>query len=755
VLVLGGVLLVKFVTCTPTEPSCASVARTPDVPDGVAVGICQREYERTRAPTTGIHLANALRRSGNTTAAAALANDLLSTEAKPDALFVLGKIAIAQNRLDDATSALQEARKLHQAKSRHAELSRDVLALAEVQNQRDQFAEALQLLEECVVEARHGGEPITEGYCHGNAAHVLTSVGYFDAADRELDLAKPLFTSGYDQAWLWAERGNLHQELVRAPGSARSHDEQAVSAFERALGLAKRTEYTKLVRSIHLNLAYSLAELGRTDEAERHLAEAGLLDTDKRYENMRAQLAARIAYHRGNTGLAYSVNERVFAKLEEDDDDRILVGMMQARIAFAANDLASAERWAQRGVETAEKIRAAQTVLELRPWILATRREPYEMLFTVLARSGKVEKAVEVFDQWQGRTMLDSMAQPSAEVMPQLSSTASKVRGLGQWLPAVSRAPLMQHDGRGVVEALRKIDLIALAVVNGDVWRLTAVRGQLRIDRLSSLHELDDKLDRFKAAPTERALGNELGALILPDDLVRDTKEPLHVVLDAPLATLPFVALRRNDRPVIAARPVLRMPRLPAVAASCAARSAVDGAVVLADVAGDLPDARRESSKVASLFNATPLVGVDATSKALFAAKPDSLLHVAVHADVNGSGFLKLHDRAVSAPEISASKLGPALVVLSACSTAQSGDPELAGSLSTAFLTGGSARVVATLRPVSDLGALEITNSFYTAGGVGDPVRVLADIQSQLATGDNKDWPNFAVFGGDLCTPGS
>jgi len=206
---------------------------------------------------------------------------------------------------------------------------------------------------------------------------------------------------------------------------------------------------------------------------------------------------------------------------------------------------------------------------------------------------------------------------------------------------------------------------------------------------------------------------------------------------------------------VIAARPVLRMPRLPAVAASCAARSAVDGAVVLADVAGDLPDARRESSKVASLFNATPLVGVAATSKALFAAKPDSLLHVAVHADVNGSGFLKLHDRAVSAPEISASKLGPALVVLSACSTAQSGDPELAGSLSTAFLTGGSARVVATLRPVSDLGALEITNSFYTAGGVGDPVRVLADIQSQLATGDNKDWPNFAVFGGDLCTPGS
>jgi CHAT domain-containing protein len=315
----------------------------------------------------------------------------------------------------------------------------------------------------------------------------------------------------------------------------------------------------------------------------------------------------------------------------------------------------------------------------------------------------------------------------------------------------------MQHDGRGVLESLRKIDLIALAVASGQVWRLTASHGKLRLDPLSSLEALRDRLDRFSGAPTDRELASSLGAQILPDDLVRDTKEPLYVVLDAPLATLPFAALRRNDRPVIAARPVIRAPRLPveATALACAARPRIGGAVVLADVAGDLPDARRESSKVASLFNATPLVGGDATSTALFAAKPDSLLHVAVHADVNGSGILKLYDRAVSAPEISASKLGPALVVLSACSTAQSGDPELAGSLSTAFLAGGSTRVVATLRPVSDPGALEITSRFYANGGVGDPARVLAEIQAQLADSTNKDWPNFAVFGGDICAPRS
>jgi CHAT domain-containing protein len=212
------------------------------------------------------------------------------------------------------------------------------------------------------------------------------------------------------------------------------------------------------------------------------------------------------------------------------------------------------------------------------------------------------------------------------------------------------------------------------------------------------------------------------------------------------------VALRRGDRPVIAARPVLRAPRLPEIGA-CASRSDLGGAVVLADVAGDLPEARRESSKVASQFKATPFVGAAATSTALFAARPDSLLHVAVHADVDGGGILRLHDRAVSAPEISASKLGPALVVLSACSTARSSDPELAGSLSTAFLAGGSKQVVATLRPVTDAGALEVTRRFYEAEGFKDPVRVLAEVQRQLAGTDNKDWPSFAVFSGEACAP--
>jgi hypothetical protein len=59
--------------------------------------------------------------------------------------------------------------------------------------------------------------------------------------------------------------------------------------------------------------------------------------------------------------------------------------------------------------------------------------------------------------------------------------------------------------------------------------------------------------------------------------------------------------------------------------------------------------------------------------------------------------------------------------------------------------------VIATLRPVDDKGTLELTSRFYEAGGADDPVRVLAKVQAELAQVGNKDWPDFAVFGNEVC----
>ena len=64
----------------------------------------------------------------------------------------------------------------------------------------------------------------------------------------------------------------------------------------------------------------------------------------------------------------------------------------------------------------------------------------------------------------------------------------------------------------------------------------------------------------------------------------------------------------------------------------------------------------------------------------------------------------------------------------------------------------GADQVVATLRPVDDDGARELARRFYAAGGVDDPVRALADAQAALALTPNAEWPQFAVFGTDVCS---
>ena len=757
--VAAGAITWRF-RSSKSNPDCATAVRT--ATSGEAVLVCQHEYLQTSDPATGIILANALRQSDDLVSADALAKDLVSTRVRGDALQVRGRIALAQNRTDDAVKLLQDARRWHREREKHSDLAIDSQIIAEIHTTRQQYAESLQMLEECIAEARAGADKRTEAICHITSARTFMSAGYFEAAHGELDRATPLLSEDRDLAVLWRWRGNLEQEAVRGP-LHHAHLEQAVAALERSLELAIRSKRTTFLVNLHMSLAYALAELERVDEAERHLEEAGLLDARGTYAQQRIQLTARIAYRRKNFSLALSLNEEAYEK-SEDRSERLEICVMQARISLARNDLPAAVLWAKRGVDGAEKFRAAQTLSELRPWVLSGRREPFELLFTAYARAAQVkavvsashvEDAIAVFDQWQGRTLLDEMARPSRDPSPALSGTATKIQSLGRWLPVVSKAPLMISDGKAAIDTLGKIDLVAFAVAEGELWRLTAAHGRFRLDSLGRFENLSDRVDQFITKPTDPTLAGALGTLILPDDVVRRTTEPLYVVLDASLAALPFVALRRNDQPLIALRPVVRAPRLPVIG-SCEPRARARSALVLADAVGDLPDARRESSRIASLFGTTPMVGAEATSTALFRVRSESVLHIAVHAEVDaGGGLLKLYDRAVSAPEISANRIGPPLVVLSACSTARSWDPELAGSLSTAFLAAGSRRVVATLRPVSDTGALEVTSRFYEAGGADDPVRALAQIQAELARSDNKEWPSFAVFGNEVCLPPS
>jgi tetratricopeptide (TPR) repeat protein len=754
-LVLGGLLAAAVAAVAvavlylrrPKRLDCEAASRSE--PYNVVVTICQEEYEHTHVPAIGARLADALRRSGNRAAATNLATELLATDARSDAYWVLGSIAADEGRMDHATSLLGEARSLHRAEHRRAQFARDDLGLANIDTMGKRLAEALYSLDECLTEARAAGDGSVEGLCHITAARVLNYAGYFDGADQELDRAALLLMQDRDQAWLWFERGNHLQEQARGQDHS-SHGKQAIADFERALGFATRVRAAKLVLSIELNLAFSYAELGDIAKAELHHATATALDRDKDYESNLAQVAAYIAYRRGDLKRASSMNAALYSKMEPGDD-RMELCTIQTRIALALDDLAGAEQWARRGIDEVGQIQGSQTAMELRPWVLASRRGPYELLFVALARANRLEEAIRVFDQWQGHTLLDAMARPGRAASG-LAAMAGNIESLRRLLPSASNVPLMSTGDRGVAEAIRSIDLLALAVAENQVWRITAHAGRLQIEKLGAYAAMTDQLGRFEATPTDRALADALGERLISADLFRE-RSTLYVVLDTAFASLPVAALRSGGRPLIAVRPVLRLPRLPARDdATCAPPTPAGGATVLADADGSLPTARRESEEIAPLLRTTPRVGDAATSAALFAAKSDAVLHVAVHAGFDtGGGVLQLHDRPVSALEISVNRVGPALVALSGCNTARSNDPELAGSLSTAFLASGSSRVIATLRPITDRGAVDVMGRFYREQGTADPVHTLAAIQASLADTNNVDWPNFAVFGKEVC----
>jgi hypothetical protein len=538
----------------------------------------------------------------------------------------------------------------------------------------------------------------------------------------------------------------------------------AVADFKQAIKHASAASLTLMQRKAELNLVYALAELSaiepaRTTEATAHLEAARQLDRDDSDVDERTMLEARIAFHRNNYALASTLNNAVFDRLKDDDDHQLRVAVMQAEIGLATGSLGDAITWAQRGVDITEAMRGANSAIELRPWILSARREPYELLFTALARAQRVEDAVLAFDHWQGRTLLDQLARSEVTPPATLRLAAMRADAVSRFVPALSLAPVVRLATRSqLLAALHDADAIALFVADDQVWRISAHHGQLDVVSLGPLAALLPAINQFRAHPTRVDLGNELGAKLLGRDPFRRTDETLFVVLDGgtggELAGLPVAALRVDGEPLIALRPIVHPARLSAL--GCVPEVAPRRSLVIADAHGSLDDAREEAIELGKSYGFTMAIGPTATSTALFTAGADDHLHIAVHATVQpNGGSLDLYDRPVSALEISGHRGGPALVFLAACSSAAANDSERATSLATAFLASGSSQVIATLRPVLDAGAAQIAKLFYSRNGPEDPARRLASVQAALAKTENQDWPNFMLYGHDTCRRGT
>jgi CHAT domain-containing protein len=181
-----------------------------------------------------------------------------------------------------------------------------------------------------------------------------------------------------------------------------------------------------------------------------------------------------------------------------------------------------------------------------------------------------------------------------------------------------------------------------------------------------------------------------------------------------------------------------------------------------------LPNASAEVEAVARLYS-TPVVldGSDATRPRLIKAlRVADLFHFAGHAEVNqyrpADSFLCLAATAgesdaevLKISDIVAMKILPRIVILSACSTAQSvtlGQDGL--TLAEAFLLAGTQVVVGTLHPVTDRIAKEFSKRFHESLAAGiRPAQATARAQRSLANDRDKElnspsgWGAFQIMG--------
>jgi len=513
--------------------------------------------------------------------------------------------------------------------------------------------------------------------------------------------------------------------LSTAAQHGRSGDySAAASAYTRAHRTASLRGDTTGELKAAAGVAMALGALGYHADAERILHRVATTATVDR--EWAARLSAQLGWMHLHAGRVEEVSAWV-GEARRHGAESPYLALLEGRLAVME------QKWT----------RALQVLSKLDPSGLAPEAAEVAVLRRArsLAGLGRVQEALEAL---QGSR--SSSASLRALRLETRAAVEASLVGGPRWGAVLADASAFTPSEARAPEVRRPLkDLAAYALLDGRTDVASAlldglagegafvvmglahgsiVRGCSRQARLVSLGT-SDLLELAMSARAEMRADNPgvaLRSLQTLLELSRDLggADPVLLVDDGCLRGAPVRAafeLARNA-PVLMRSVDVRGRR----AAGGQPRST--DILSLADVRGDLPEARRE---LPAELGGQRLHRSDATWSALTdTASSVGLVHVAVHTrDVNGQLTLELADRLVTATDLLQLRLERApLCILSGCGT--TGVPANRSSFASALLEAGASAVVTTAWPVEDAEMARFVRELTTHWTSEDPVAAVA-----------------------------
>jgi hypothetical protein len=148
-------LLLHDAVCGPPRPPCREAARR-----GLASAerACREQYLQSRDPDDGLALAQVLLARRELRGAAAIAQGLLLTSARPDALLLLARMALLEGRLDEGQRSLELAAEQLLRVERWREGAAELIELGELMASRGQAAAGRAAIARALELAQRHGE---------------------------------------------------------------------------------------------------------------------------------------------------------------------------------------------------------------------------------------------------------------------------------------------------------------------------------------------------------------------------------------------------------------------------------------------------------------------------------------------------------------------------------------------------------------------------------------------------------------------